>query len=60
MSELRLGIFVIISVRDQHSPFSSNLRLPENLLIMQMVNGKYNIAIVTCTHNQGELKTKHF
>lgn len=56
MSELRLGILVIINVRDQHSPFSSSLRLAENLRIMQMVNGKYNMAIVTCTHNQGDLK----
>jgi len=60
MSEFRLGIFVIINVRDQHSPFSSNLRFTENLLIIQIVNGKYNMAIVTCTHSQGELEIENF
>lgn len=59
MSELCLGIFVIINVRDQHSPFSSNFRFTENLLIIQIVSGKYNMAIVTCTQSQGELKTKY-
>lgn len=59
MSELWFGIFVIINVRDQDSPLSSNLRFTENLLIIQIVNGKYNIAIVTCTHNQGELEIKY-
>lgn len=59
MSEFRLGIFVIINVRDQQSPFSSSLRFTENRLIMQMVNGKYNIAIVTCTHSHGELENKN-
>jgi len=58
ISELRLGIFVIINVRDQHSSLSSNLRFIENRLIMQIVRGKYNIAIVTWTQSQDELKTK--